>query len=363
MRCSPERSKEWETGFDLGFFNGMSDMSFSYYNSKTYDVIFQVPLPPSSGYQSQVQNGATISNKGYEVQWNFNSKPQANMQWSLGLLWAQNRNNVDAIHNASIVFLPNSIVNAVAIVGSPVGSIYGYDFYRCGKGETVANVDIDNTPTSGGGCGTGYAKNAMYIGADGFPIINTDSNIPLGSAQPNWTGAIRGSLTPIKNLQFSFLFDIRNGSQAYNGTRGALYVYGTHKDTDVRGQNLIFGTSIDPGAVAGPGAGQAVLIDANWFQGDGGSFGNNTASFVEDAGFTKLREIALAYTWDGRWVTHNLGLSSLQLRVAGRNLYTWTKYTGIDPEFNLEGVALVQGVDWFSNPQARSFVMSITLNR
>ncbi len=84
---------------------------------------------------------------------------------------------------------------------------------------------------------------------------------------------------------------------------------------------------------------------------------------MEDAGFTKLREIALAYTWDGRWVTHNLGLSSLQLRVAGRNLYTWTKYTGIDPEFNLEGVALVQGVDWFSNPQTRSFVMSITLNR
>jgi TonB-linked SusC/RagA family outer membrane protein len=230
----PERSKEWEAGFDLGFFNGMSDLSFSYYNSKTNDVIFQVPLPPSSGYQSQVQNGATISNKGYEVQLNFNSQAQSKLQWSLGLLWAQNRNNVDAINGASIVFLPNSIVNAVAIVGSPVGSIYGYDFYRCGKGETVAGVDIDNTPTSGGGCGTGYAKNATYIGANGFPIVNTDSNLPLGSAQPNWTGAIRGSITPVKNLQFSFLFDIRNGSQAYNGTRGALYVYGTHRDTDVR---------------------------------------------------------------------------------------------------------------------------------
>jgi hypothetical protein len=106
-----------------------------------------------------------------------------------------------------------------------------------------------------------------------------------------------------------------------------------------------------------------VPIDANWFQGDGGSFGNNSADFVENAGFTKLREIALAYTLDGKWVTHNVGLSSIQLRLAGRNLYTWTSYTGIDPEFNLEGVALVQGVDWFSNPQARSFVFSVGLNR
>jgi hypothetical protein len=283
--------------------------------------------------------------------------------WSLGLLWARNRNNVESINGASQVGLPNSIVSAVAIPGSPVGSIQGYDFYRCGKGQTVNNVYIDTASTANGGCGTGYAKNAMFIDATGYPVINTDNLLILGSAQPNWTGSIRGSVTPMRNLQFSFLFDIRNGSSAYNGTRGALYVYGTHKDTDVRGQSLAFGTTFHPGPVAGPGAGMNVPIDANWFQGDGGSFGNNSADFVENAGFTKLREIALAYTLDGKWVTHNVGLSSIQLRLAGRNLYTWTSYTGIDPEFNLEGVALVQGVDWFSNPQARSFVFSVGLNR
>jgi hypothetical protein len=63
-------------------------------------------------------------------------------------------------------------------------------------------------------------------------------------------------------------------------------------------------------------------------------------------------------------VTHNLGLSSVDLRLAGRNLYTWTNYTGVDPETNLAGAGVTfQGVDYFNNPQTRSFVVSIGLNR
>ena len=164
----------------------------------------------------------------------------------------------------------------------------------------------------------------------------------------------------------SALLDVRNGSQAWNGTRGALYSYGTHKDTNDRGitAGMVFGSAnLYPGAVAGPGAGTPVPIDQNWFQGDGGSFGDCTACFTEDAGFTKLREIAVQYTWDSKTVTQSLGLSSIDFRIAGRNLYTWTKYTGIDPEMNLEGAGLTQGGDWFNNPQARSLVFSIGLNK
>jgi hypothetical protein len=158
--------------------------------------------------------------------------------------------------------------------------------------------------------------------------------------------------------------DIRHGSQAYNGTRQGLYYYGTHKVTDVRGTMQVFGSAnFHPGPVVGPGIGTPVLIDQSWFQGDGSNFGTADADFVENAGFTKLREIALQYTWDGPWVTHELGLSSVAFRVAGRNLRTWTSYTGTDPEMNLEGAGLIQGVDWFNNPQSRSLVFSIGLNR
>ena len=358
----PERQKESEVGLDLGFFNGWADFGFTYYNSTANNVIISLPLPPSSGATSQPVNAASITNKGTEVTLNINSPTtNKNFSWSMGLLWGQNRNNVVSINGASYVGISNAIVSTAAVPGAPVGAIYYYDWVRCGNGVVLGSDSIDATA---GEC-QGAKKGALYIDASGFPQFDYSQYRVLGSYQPNWTGSIRGSFLFSQKLQFSFLVDIRNGGQGYNGTRGALYVYGSHKDTDIRGTMQAFGTAaFHPGPVAGPGAGTQVLIDGNWFQNNGGSFGDNVADFVENVGFTKLREIALQYTWDGRWVTHNLGLSSVAFRVAGRNLYTWTSYTGVDPEFNLEGAGSIsQSTDWFSNPQNRSIVFSLSLNK
>ena len=91
------------------------------------------------------------------------------------------------------------------------------------------------------------------------------------------------------------------------------------------------------GAVAGPGAGQVVTIDQNWYQGDGNGFGAVSAQFIEEASYVKLRELSIGYTIDAPWLSRGLGFSSVDLRLAGRNLKTWTDYTGVDPETNLAG--------------------------
>ena len=78
----------------------------------------------------------------------------------------------------------------------------------------------------------------------------------------------------------------------------------------------------------------------------------------------KLREISVAYTLQNVGITRLLGLSTIDLRAAGRNLHTWTKYTGADPETSLSGAdSGASGIDWFNNPQTRSFVFTIALNR
>jgi len=359
----PERQKELEGGLDLGFFDGLANLNATVYTSTADNVIIQLPLAPASGASSRIENGASVQNDGAELELNLNSTAKRNVQWSVGLMWAKNRNRVLSIANGvTQVPVGGSFSNsfAVAQVGHPVGALALNDYYRCGRHETYAGIDLDNTA---GQC-LGAPNGALYIPAGGYPAIDLDTLLVLGSAQPNWTGAIRGSVTLMQKLQFSVLLDVRDGSQAYNGTRQALYAFGTHKDTDVRGQTLIFGSTFHAGPVAGPGVGTPVLIDQSWFQGDGSAFGYYTADFLENAGFTKLREVAIQYTWDGRWVTDQLGLSSMSLRIAGRNLATWTKYTGIDPESNLEGAtSLVQGVDWFNDPQTRSFVFTVGLHR
>ena len=71
----------------------------------------------------------------------------------------------------------------------------------------------------------------------------------------------------------------------------------------------------------------------------------------------------VGYTFDEPWVQRTLGFSSVEVRVSGRNLHTWTNYTGYDPETNLGGsVTATRGRDYFNMPQTRSFVFSLTLN-
>jgi hypothetical protein len=148
----------------------------------------------------------------------------------------------------------------------------------------------------------------------------------------------------------------------WNGTKGALYHFGTHKDTEIRGDSLVFGQSYyDHETVAGPGAGKKVEIGQGWFTGGGSGFNGPSSQFVEDAGYVKLREIAVSYNFRGSFVKW-LGLSDIDVRASGRNLKVWTDYTGIDPETNLVGTNNGRGLEYFNNPFFRSYVVSFRLN-
>jgi hypothetical protein len=199
----------------------------------------------------------------------------------------------------------------------------------------------------------------------------------IGNPNPRWTGSVRSSFR-YKKLQVSGLLDIRHGGQMDNGTKAALYAYGTHKDTQVRadctalatggvcvGNEHVIGQAGSPlvGPVVGPGVGKPVPIGENWYTDIGGLFGGTPEQFMEDAGFVKLRELSVAYTFDEPWVQRTFGFNSIDVRIAGRNLHTWTNYTGYDPETNLGGsVIATRGRDYFNMPQTRSFVFSLTLN-
>ncbi|HZM27927.1 MAG TPA: hypothetical protein VFB89_11255, partial [Gemmatimonadales bacterium] len=151
----------------------------------------------------------------------------------------------------------------------------------------------------------------------------------------------------------------------YNGTRGALNSLGTSKESgDLRYKTVTFGQNFLAGPVAGPGAGTPVVLDQGWFQNYYTTFTFLGVPFYESASFTKLREVSIGYSFTGGFISRSLGFSSVDLRAAGRNLFVWTDYTGVDPETNLAGAETgARNIDWFNNPQNRSFVFTVTLNR
>jgi hypothetical protein len=168
-----------------------------------------------------------------------------------------------------------------------------------------------------------------------------------------------------------------------NMTRSSMYQYGTHKDTEIRGQQVTFGTDmlcynktcdVLNGPVVGPGAGKAVTLGEGWFSGTcgttpeclgggQGATGGPVTTRIEDGTHTRLREVSLAYSFKGAWVNKIAGTRQMDVKVSGRNLKLWTDYSGLDPEFNLGGAANAnRGIDWFGTPLDRAWVVSVALH-
>ncbi|MEO8945439.1 MAG: SusC/RagA family TonB-linked outer membrane protein [Gemmatimonadaceae bacterium] len=373
----PERSKEFEFGGDFGFLSQRADLSITSYSKHTSDVIISVPTSAAAtGYSSKLANGATLSNRGIELAFNIRPIETKNVALELGTQFARNKGSVDNLLGAQFITYNNEgFTGAIgsSTLGYAPGVIRGSDFIRCGRGlklnydgSGVKDIDAICAATPGG-----YKNNALFLGANGLPIPDPTDRV-IADPNPKYTMSYTTSLKLWNKLTFSGLLDVRKGGAVWNGTKGILFAKGTSAATDVRsttnGQfGVNFDTKIYPN-VAGPGVGAVpfnnmAAWDA-WFVGNGGGFGPVGEQFVEDGSFVKLRELSLTYALDGAWVKNLVGFTSADVRIAGRNLHTWTKYTGLDPEANLGGGGfLTQGVDYFNSPQTRSFVVSISLNR
>jgi TonB-linked SusC/RagA family outer membrane protein len=361
----PERAKETEFGLDLAFYNNRFGVNVTRYIQKTEDVILSLPVPPSTGYGETLKNAAAIENKGWEIDIDLQPIRLRDFKWNLGFVYGKNDNVVTDLAGAEFVGLGGFVsAAAYAVEGEPYGVLRGEDFIRFGRGSTVKEngqvVDIDSKYAGQ------WSEGDLYIAEDSFPLLDPQERI-IGDPNPDWTGSIRSTFTLFNKLRISGLLDIKQGGDVWNGTRGALRFFGTHKDTDVqyiddngqeqRGERYVF-------SGVGPGAGQEVIRDQDsWYGfGLGSGFTGPSSQFVEDASYVKLREVSVSYKLNHPKIKQWTGLSDIDIRVSGRNLVTWTDYTGIDPETNLFGSLNRQGFDYFNNPQTRSYVLTLRFN-
>ncbi|HEU4648740.1 MAG TPA: SusC/RagA family TonB-linked outer membrane protein [Gemmatimonadales bacterium] len=383
-QLKPERTREFEAGFDIGFLKDAGDLSFTWYRRSSVDVILQVPVAASSGYQLEGANAAKIRNSGTE--WMLNLRPitRRNFGWDLSMTFSTNRNVVQDLRGAEFVpfgGLGGGIqggAQSVAQVGQQIGIFRDYDYVRCGNGVVLTHTTDGSAYDVDANCSADQiAQHALFIddgtfvnesGAGsagaGFPLLDPTQRI-VGDPNPRWLAGLRTGVR-IGSFSVSGLLDLRHGGVLWNGTRAALNAVGTSKETERRGESVVFGTDFFPGPVAGPGAGTAATLDQNFFTNyDGWSFSSTIGTpFYESASFVRLREISVGYNLRNAFVTRTLGFSNVELRLAGRNLAVWTDYSGVDPETNLGGSeTAARGIDFFNNPQTRTFVLSVTLNR
>ncbi len=362
----PELLKEFELGGDLAFLDQRVQAGVTYYNRKTEDAIIQLPLPPTSGYYNVYRNAAAWNQHGWELSAGVDPFRGKQFQWHLGAQWSAERSCVNKLSGATNFFVPgggftdpyDAVVEPDPVTGChPFGVLYGSDFVRYGRGLSDQNTGetiADNAAPKG----------TIYVGADGYPQYDPEQRV-IADPSPKWMGSLRSTFTIRNNLTISALIDIVHGGDRWNGTLGAISYFGTAKMTEP-----FHGAGVTETyaqychcKVAGPGATTQALFDQTWFTSNVGSgFTGPAAAFIENGGFTKLRDISISYTL-GRNVVDRFGMSRADITLSGRNLYTWTRYVGIDPESNLTGQNTGRGLDYFTNPQTRSLLVTVALHR
>ncbi len=343
----PEMKTEWEIGTDLRFFNDALSLTATYYQNKIEDILLWIRLSPSSGFESQYSNAASMENKGFEMEAEYSIMRNKNYGIDVYGIFSRNRNKVLDLAGTSNVRLAPGSVSSQAIVGYPLGVLYG----------TGSQTD---------------ESGKFILDANGFPQI-TRSPIILGDPNPDWTGSI-GLRAHWKGLGLNILFAHSHGGDYSPRTLWVLRRFGTTKETANRitlDQDLVnYHGDVIPAGTTVRGniedfGGGPVLLDETWYRtGIGGGFGDNQAyNFsIYDATWTRLKEIALSYSLNTKKFRQKTKLSSMTFSVSGRNLILWDHIPGVDPEINQSGVSNGFGLDYFTNPSTRSFLFSIAIN-
>ncbi len=301
----PETSTETELGTDIQFFGGRAALSATYFHKAVTDLILSAAVAPSSGFTTQIMNGGSMRNDGTEYSLSMTPVDQHGVTWISRTTFANVWSRVT--HLDVPCFVPG--------VGS-FGLTFGQPWVCTGNSVT--------TLTASNGFDSTFVNGAY---------VSRKRHTSYWDSAPKYTMGFSNEVD-WKNLSLSTLVDYRRGGYAVDLT--GLYV--------------------DP---------VQILQDTAMTNARFGRFLQGYAAYVEPAGFVKIREISLSIRLPQSWVSHVFSGSDhdIRLDISGRNLYTWTKYKGYDPEVsNFSNQNLGRFQDVTPYPPSRSIFVSVTAN-
>ena len=345
----PETTTSTEFGADLRFFKGARvGIDAAIYHRLSEDLILPADISPSTGALQAYLNTGKLETNGFDIALTVVPVKTKNFAWNIGVNFNQNRTIVKELAPGlkQLQFLSGFGAGTAHIPGLQYGQIYGTAFLRNDKGQLV--IDDDTTSDT-------------Y----GQPLIDQSGSPVIGNPNPNYTVGINNGFN-FGGLSLNFLIDIRNGSQMWNGTRGALVNFGMAKETaDHRGEDYTY-AGVKASTVTYDANGKAmggsandvkVKLDQDLYQQNLSGFTVNEP-YVENSGWVRLRTVQLGYAIPAK-LLEKTPFGKLSLTFIGRNLIIMTPYTGVDPETNLTGASLIQGLDYFNMPGTRSFALSL----
>ena len=320
----PERGSEIELGFESQLFNRLT-LDFTYFSKRTTDLIINQPVAPSSGfYLATPRNLGRVDNHGIEMLATLQAVSRKNFSWDVVGNIGTNGDEIRDLGGVGGVVLSAGQTN---VVGGPIGGIY-----------TRRVVSADRNPT------TNLATNVLCDGGADKPAVACAAApfVFIGTPTPKLTGSVANTFSFLSHFRLYGLVDFKRGNRVLNANEQL-------RCTGAIGMPLCranyYPLEFEPVYLAervGTAAAQGI-----------------TDQYYQDASFAKLREVSLAYTLPAGLLR---GYQSASVTFAGRDLHTWTKYAGIDPEVNVNNIATSSATtDQAVTPPLSRFIMTLNL--
>jgi len=353
---------KWETttqsnlGIDLGFFKNRLNITAEVYSKKTTDLLLEVQLPLSSGFETALKNIGSFSNRGFELTINSINIDNSNFKWKSDFTFSFNRNKVldlgdkfEFYFNANI--FPSKFMNEILIrVGQSTGVYYGFIEDQIINNQTEAA----NSPLQIG-VGIPDINNNGQVkiyDVNGDGIINSYDKVPIANTNPDFIGGLNNEFT-YKNFDFSFFLRFSYGNDVINGNIGNLDKGGINNWNTLKSMSdYSYSAAYNP---------------TGTFHGENGNGVYSSlfrSAYVEDGSFLKCDFITLGYAMP-KSIVDNLNLNKFRLFARVNNPFMLTRYSWFDPEVNAIGGTAGRvggGVDLGSYPRSTSITLGLSLN-
>ncbi|WP_291858060.1 TonB-dependent receptor [Marinilabilia sp.] len=322
----------WETttqtnvGLDLTVLRSRLTFNMDWYYKKTTDMLMVTGLPSGSAAASTItRNEGEMTNKGFEFMVNSRNMNRNNFSWDTNFNISFNRNELTNLQLTKVYSyaVTSDFVNENAVRNEPgrsLGGFYGY-------------ISDGVDPETG---------ELMYRDVNGDGILSTTDRTYIGDPNPDFTYGMTNTLS-YKGLSLNILLQGSYGNDIYNASR--IETEGMY---DAKNQSTaVLDRWRIPGQITDmPKAGYKI---------------KTSSYFVEDGSYLRVKDITLSYEFN-RGLIERWGISRIQPYFTATNLLTLTGYSGMDPEVNQWGNnGAVQGIDWGTYPQTRSFVFGVNV--
>lgn len=355
-----ESTRQFDAGLELGFINNRLGLELDYYHKRTYDLLLNSQISTSTGYASATINIGETQNQGLEVTLNSTNFKEKNFTWTTSFNISFNKNKLLALSTneerrfSTIPSFSTTYPSPawMSRVGDQLVHYYGYVFdglyqYRDFDVVNGAYVLKNGLASTAGLIGTVARQpgDIKYKDLNNDGVVNDADQTIIGNPYPKHVGGLSNNFT-FKNFDLSVFLQWSYGNEILNANN--IFMEGLNGSALNRNVNADYANRWTP-------KNQDTTVPRSKSNGISGVL---SSYYIEDGSFLRIKTVSLGYNINKGLIK---GIKSARIYASAQNLYTFTSYSGPDPEVSTKGYGLTPGFDFSAYPLAQTYVLGLNV--